>query len=249
MIDVSLIVTFHNEKILAHQTLSSIARARKYAYDHGISSELVAVLDRADKETAAIVRHHPDFLNQGRALEVDNGDAATSRNEGIRAATGNIVCIADGDDYYSENWIERSVHGLKAYGHQAIIHPEIVVTFGDSNFYHRQIDQKDPDFNAAGLLSHNYWVAWASSWKDTFERIPYQRTAPAQTGFGYEDWHWNCETIASGYVHHLAEQTVGFYRRKKQGVLASDNQSSAIIKPTALFEPLKARSFLRGRRS
>ena len=242
MIDVSVVVTFHNEKILAHQTLSSISRARKHAESHGLATELVAVFDRADMETEAVVRNHPDFLHQSCAINVDNGDAGTSRNDGVKIARGNIICIADGDDYFSQNWLERSAHCLKALGNKTILHPEIVVSFGDTHSYHRQIDQSDPTYNVAGLFSYNYWVSWASSRKETFEQCPYQRTSQAESGFGYEDWHWNCETTAAGYVHHIAKKTVGFYRRKSSGIWAAENRSSAITKPTALFDPTRVQT-------
>ncbi|MDR3490294.1 MAG: glycosyltransferase family A protein [Bradyrhizobium sp.] len=158
-----------------------------------------------DPETKGVVRAHPALLNQARSLEVDNGDVAMSRNNGVAASTGEILCILDGDDYYSKNWIERNVYFIRKYGEDVILHPELAISFGSKIECQRNIDQTAPAYDAADLLLHNYWAVWTSSRRTTYERCPYQRRGPSTSGFGYEDWHWNCETIARGYKHRIGE--------------------------------------------
>ncbi|MFX4501407.1 hypothetical protein ABTA59_19545, partial [Acinetobacter baumannii] len=66
--DVSVVVPFHHEGLLAHQTLLSIEQMRHYAKQHSISSELVIVFDQADRETQRVVTHHPAFHHQALSL-------------------------------------------------------------------------------------------------------------------------------------------------------------------------------------
>lgn len=140
-VDVSLLITFHGEGVLAHSTLNSIERCRRYAEAAGITTEYVWVLDAINDETRQVLMAHPAAGGNVRIVEVAHRDLGASRNSGIDAARGETVAILDGDDYFSTNWIERAWFYLKEYGDQAILHPEFVVNFGAHAAYCWQVDQ------------------------------------------------------------------------------------------------------------
>ena len=234
-VDVSLLITFHHEGVLAHSTLNSIERCRQYAEAAGISTEYIWVLDAVNSETREVLMAHPAATGNIQTVEVTHRDLGASRNSGIHAARGTAVAILDGDDYFSTNWIERAWFYLREYGDQAILHPEFVVNFGSHTAYCWQVDQTDHYYEQDGLLVNNYWTSWTFAKRSVYLACPYSVTRPLQTGFGYEDWHWNCESIAAGYEHRLAWGAVGFYRRKKIGLLTSTTASGAIVPPTSLF--------------
>lgn len=234
-VDVSLLITFHGEGVLAHSTLNSIERCRKYAEAAGITTEYVWVLDATNDETREVLMAHPAAAGNVKILEVSHRDLGASRNSGIQVARGEAVAILDGDDYFSTNWIERAWFYLKEYGDQAILHPEFVVNFGAHAAYCWQVDQAGQYYEKDGLLVNNYWTSWTFAKRSVYQACPYSVTHPLQTGFGYEDWHWNCESIAAGYEHRLAWGAVGFYRRKKTSLVTSTTASGAIIPPTRLF--------------
>ncbi len=235
VVDVSLLITFHSEGILAHSTLNSIERCRQYAEAAGIRTEYVWVLDAVSDETRAVLMNHPAAAGNVQIVEVNNRDAGPSRNAGVEMARGTAVAMLDGDDYFSTNWIERAWFYLKQYGDQAILHPEFVVNFGAHAAYCWQIDQAGQYYDQGGLLVSNYWTAWTFANRSVYLECPYSEARPAETGFGYEDWHWNCQVIAAGYEHRLAWGVVGFYRRKMVSRVASDTALGAIIPPTRLF--------------
>lgn len=235
VVDVSLLITFHNEGVLAHSTLHSIERCRKYAEAAGITTEYIWVLDDVNDETRDVLIAHPAASGNVKILEVSHRDAGSSRNFGIQAARGTAVAILDGDDYFSTNWIERAWFYLNEYGDQAILHPEFVVNFGMQAAYCWQVDQAGQYYKQDGLLVSNYWTAWTFAKRSIFLTCPYLETRPLQTGFGYEDWHWNCDVIAAGFEHRLAWGSVGFYRRKKVSRVTSETALGAIIPPTTLF--------------
>lgn len=234
-VDISLLITFHREGILAHSTLNSIERCRAMAEAAGHSCEYVFVFDNADQETLDVVGAHRASRHRVTALSVNNRDLGLSRNDGIAAAEGTFVAILDGDDYYSGNWIERAAHYAGEYGAKAVLHPEFVVTFGAHAAYCWQVEQRGQYFDAAGLLMNNFWTSWTFAARQLYLDNPYHRTDVAQTGFGYEDWHWNCDTVARGIEHRLAWGTVGFYRRKPASLVQSQVAAGAIIAPTELF--------------
>lgn len=234
-VDVSLLITFHGEGIFAHSTLNSIERCRKYAEACGITTEYVWVLDAVNEETREVLMAHPSAAGNVRIVEVAHRDAGLSRNSGIQVANGAAVAVLDGDDYFSKNWIERASLYLREYGNQAILHPEFVVNFGAQAAYCWQVDQRGQYYDPDGLLLNNYWTSWTFAKRSVYLACPYSESRPAQTGFGYEDWHWNCDVIAAGFEHRLAWGAAGFYRRKKVSRVTSDTALGAIICPTNLF--------------
>lgn len=233
MFEVSVIVTFHGEKLLAPPTLASIRRMRGVAAQKGITTELVIVMDRACDETRRIVRQQTLDDSAVNILEVDNGDLGLSRNDGLRAARGELICIVDGDDLYSPNWIAQTVACLRNYGTRAVVHPELAISFGAKHEVFRMIDQSDPMYNPAALFTINYWCSWVSGYRETFLSVPYGATG--NSGFGYEDWHWNCAIIVAGFEHRIAPGVAGFYRRKEVSLCALHVQQSALIRKTELF--------------
>lgn len=235
-VDVSLLITFHCEGILAHSTLNSIEHCRKYAEAAGISTEYVWVLDAVSEETRQVLMSHPAASGNVKIVEVNHRDLGASRNSGIHAARGTAVAILDGDDYFSKNWIERAWFYLQEFGAHAILHPEFVVNFGAHSAYCWQVDQAGQYYDRDGLLVNNYWTSWTFAMRSVYLACPYSVTQPLHTGFGYEDWHWNCESIAAGYEHRLAWGAVGFYRRKKTSLVSSTTASGAIFPPTRLFD-------------
>ena len=238
-VDVSAVITFHGEGLLAHTTLHSIERCRRHAEAAGLSVEFVMTLDNADAETRRIVKDHPALRASDRVLEVNFRDLSSCRNHAIGQARGRYIGTFDGDDYFSANWISRCVELLRHEGDQHIFHPEIMVAFGAWNAYWWQVDQLDKYYKPAALLTTNYWNACAFAAKSVFEQCPYHVSRVGEAGFGFEDWHWNCETIAHGFVHRLARGTVRFERRKEGGSLNIAHQhAGAVIRPSAFFEQL-----------
>ncbi|WP_303851733.1 glycosyltransferase family 2 protein [Seleniivibrio woodruffii] len=235
-IDISLIITFHHEGTLAHITLNSIERCRRFAEKNGIRCEYIWVLDNIDEETGRVLENHPADRDIVKMLEVDCKDAGKSRNEGIAAASADTIAIFDGDDLYSENWIERSMYYLKQYGDNVILHPEYMVTFDQIKCFGRQIDQTENKFSIDGLLTSNYWTsAWTIARKSVYQKVPYVGTHVKETGFAFEDWHWNCETVAAGFVHRLTPETVGFYRRRQGSRIMSETSANGIMRPSGIF--------------
>ncbi len=234
-VDVSLLITFHSEGALAHATLNSVERCRQYAESAGITTEYVCVLDAIDDETREVLMAHPALAGNVQIVEVTHCDLGASRNSGIQVARGTAIAILDGDDYFSTNWIERAWFSLKEYGDKAILHPEFVVNFGAHAAYCWQVDQAGQYYEKDGLLVNNFWTSWTFAKRSLYLACPYSVTRPLQTGFGYEDWHWNCESIAAGYEHRLVWGTVGFYRRKKTSLVTSTSASGAILPPTHLY--------------
>lgn len=234
--ELSAVVTFHREGILAHAALRSYMLARNVALRAGIAMEMILVLDKADAETVSMVRGHPDLSGDELIHEVSLGDAALARNMGIQNANGAYVCTLDGDDLISRDYFLKHVEFARQAGHRVILHSEMVISFGVNSLFSWQIDQQTMPFSTDMLISVNPWVSAVFARREVFEDVPYVACFPRQTGFGYEDWHWSCATSAAGYEHRVVPGTAYFYRLKDSGSINTiSNSIGVVMPPSQLF--------------
>lgn len=236
MHDLSLVMNFHAEGVLAQWSLWGFQRMRRHAESAGINVQLVAVLDCADDDTRRIVHDHPALCASDQVHEVEHGDLGLSRNSGMECATANYVGFLDGDDYCSGNWLTEALAVARASGDRAVVHPEYIVSHGAIQALGRVVDQLRDDYSIANCFKFHPWGSAVFARKSVFQAIPYQPTRVRETGFGYEDWHWGLEVIASGRIHTVAEKTAFFYRRKHDSMLMDMNARQAVLRPSRFFE-------------
>ena len=235
---ISGVVTFHNERIVAHRTLLGLERVRKHSEQQGITVELIAVLDNADSETIRIVSSSPVLRDSDQILTVDNNDTGLSRNSGINAANGSFIGFFDGDDYHSTHWLTQALHTITHKKDEVAVHPEYQISFGKTHCIARPPDMdEEKNYPFETCLTVHPWTSSVFARKDTFRTYPYERTQVKNTGFGFEDWHWNLELVAAGIKHVSAPGTAIYYRRKPSSVLTEQVQNGAIIRPSRFFSP------------
>jgi glycosyltransferase involved in cell wall biosynthesis len=239
-VDISAVLTLHSEGLLAHRTLKSITRAMRYAQERGLVVELVIVLDSSDEATEAYLRRSPFARSAARILSTRFSDSGPARNAGIQEARGRFVAIFDGDDLWSENWIFRA-HQLAHVNPRYVVHPEMQVTFGREGtggiLYNYQMDQQLTQVRLSSLLFANLWAIACVAPRQTFIDVPYAPTSE-QSGFGYEDWHWNCELVAHGFIHKTAPRTALFYRSRQEGRCFQQVRANCIVRHSRLFDDI-----------
>ncbi|MEL7939852.1 glycosyltransferase family 2 protein [Pseudomonas delhiensis] len=236
MCDLSLVMNFHAEGVLAQWSLWGFQRMRRQAESAGISVQLIAVLDCADDDTRRIVQGHPVLCVGDQVQEVEFGDLGLARNFGVACAAGDYLGFLDGDDYCSSNWLTAALAVARANGDRAVVHPEYTVSHGAIQTLGRAVDQLRDNYSIANCFKCHPWTAVVFASKAVFRAIPYQPTRFRETGFGYEDWHWGLEVIASGRLHTVAERTALFYRRKQDSMLVDMNARQAVLRPSRFFE-------------
>lgn len=229
-----MVVTFHNENLLAHWMLNMFARTRGHAERHGLCVEVICVLDSANEDTTRLVTNHDTLRATDTVIQVMNRDLATSRNDGIQRAKGAYIAIVDGDDYYSEAWLTNARARARETLDKAVVHPEYVVSFGTVHSVTRVIDQERHPYPLASCLKIHPWISTAFAPTHIFREIPY-RACDAQAGYGYEDWHWNLEVLSADYRHVTAPGTALYYRRKAVSMLTHYVQRGVTIRPTGFF--------------
>lgn len=234
--DISVIITAHHEGRLAHRTMRSLFRSIEYANKRGISTEVIIIMDSPDKKTED---YFSTYKNSGILFQkVDFGDPGSSRNYGVKQASGDYMAFLDADNLFGENWLYEAFVFLKQSIKDIVVHPEYHIVFENKNLIWQQISSNSNNFEVANLLEFNYWDTVCLTKRSVLMKYPYE-IVPRRSGFGFEDWHWNCQTLAEGIEHHIVPGTVHFLRVKRTGSqLTFDIQSNRVIRPTRLFEPL-----------
>ncbi|MGE6332033.1 glycosyltransferase family 2 protein [Stenotrophomonas sp. NPDC077659] len=234
--ELSVVVTFHREGVFAHAALRSYLQSRQQARAAGSRVQFVLVLDNADEQTTVIVRGHPDLTGDELILATSFGDPAMARNMGIERADGTFVCILDGDDLISRDYLQRHLDAAANAPARSVLHAEVVASFGKWDGFGTQIDQRSMSFSPDMLLNANPWISAVFARREVFSEVPYVACRPDQTGYGYEDWHWSCQTVAAGFEHLTVPHTAYFYRIKQAGsVNANSTAVQAVMPPSDLF--------------
>ena len=208
--DVSIIVTGHREGLLAGPSAASARAARRQAEGSGLRVETIVVLDRADRLTTDTLRAALD--GEARFIETDTGDPGQARNAGIRDAGGVCSAFLDGDDLWSANWLS-SAWALNRERPDAILHPHLLMSFGDRRHIYLHVDSENPGFDPGYLSWMNYWDAMSFARTEIYRQYPFKAN-DLKLGFGHEDWHWSALTLAAGVPHKPVPGTMHFKRAR-----------------------------------
>lgn len=232
--DITVIINAHNEGSLAHHSCLSIREAIDFAELYEIRVEAIAILDNPNQETV-------DYFTESnhkwlKVIHVNYKDIGLSRNYGVSTANGKHIAFLDADDLWSYNWLYEAYTFCKNEKTDIICHPELNFYFGENAYIFLHEDSTSSEFNKWKLVKHNYWTSLVFLQKKLYlEQI--QINTNLSSGWGYEDWHWHCETLANGIHHRVVPNTAHFIRVKQDGQLISSGQNRCILPSTKLFDP------------
>lgn len=206
----SIIITAHNEGLIAHKTMLSVFSAIEKIRD--VPYEIIVSIDNGDQTTLDYFSRYKDDPKI-TLLHVDFKDLSSSRNNAALVAKGKYLTFLDADDLVSSNWY---IYALKTIGKHtgAIVHPEYSITFGDDNLIWQKQSSSDKANDTLLLIDNNLWDSPCLAERDIFMSYPYH---PNGNGFGYEDKHFNTQTLAADIEHIIAPKTILFVRRKVTG--------------------------------
>ena len=233
--DVTIVTLTHAEGLLSFRSLKSAKRSADYAETYGLKVEVLVVMDNPTLQTKNCIESNGAFYSSLYLTDFSNPSKA--REFGALQAKGKYLAFLDGDDLFSQNWVLEAFTFINnAKKKDIVLHPEYNLIFETEHLLVKNLDQESPDFKKLILFESNPWSALSFVSRDIFLQLPHKDFA-AVGGYGYEDWHWNCETIARGYIHKVVPKTAHFIRRKK--ALSLSRQSSLrkdLLAFTSLFD-------------
>ncbi len=239
----SVIVTAHNEGLLAHKTMLSIFRSLRPVELEGISYEIIVHIDNGDQATIDYYDQYKDD-KRFRIFQNSFGDPALSRNFAVTKAKGEYISFADSDDLVSENWYLGGIKALDSQTDQkTVVHANVNLTFGvnvDEPVIQFNQPSSDRQTNAISMLSENNWHSFIMGPRKIFLDFPYPET---KNGYGHEDYTFNTNTLNAGIKHDVVEKSILFYRQKNSSVSIANNSSGAVQPYSELYDLEYFKSF------
>ena len=197
---------------------------------------MLCIADNCDTRTLAVLSEAVASTAgyDVRVIPSEAGDLGLSRNLAVQHAAGEYIGFVDADDLVSRNWFGEA-YQCNRRAQRSIFHPECNLYFGYARAFFVHRNQSAYDLRA--LFFHNLWSALSFAHSDIYRNIEYQKNLIDQ-GFGYEDWHWNCETILGGHEHRMVPGTCHFVRLKEGSLSQNSAKNQCLIRPTGLWKQL-----------
>ena len=229
-IDLTVAITLHAETAIAGPTMTSLERAIAAATNAGVKIELMMGFDTPKNATLAYFSG--EEFSHWKRFQYEFRDQGKTRNALAQSATGKWLAFADGDDLFSENWFVAAVQRLKQAklaSQDVIVHPELNWVFDAGQFVFTKPEQHDPVFSPYYFYIANYYDALCVAPRDVWLAHPYADRA-VNRGFAYEDWQWSIETMAGGWEHVSAKDTIIFKRRRDSSQTLEARSNSVWIR-------------------
>ncbi|PYE82166.1 glycosyltransferase family 2 protein [Pseudoroseicyclus aestuarii] len=237
--DLTIAITAHREGRLAVASLRSFGRALVAAQEAGLSVEPLLVLDSPDDLTRRLFERAAEgdygIAGGARLIALEVRDQGRARNEAVAQARGRRIGFLDGDDLWSRDWLVRAMAWLDTAGPGVIAHPAYNYFFEGQATIYRQIDQDSEEFSLDFLRVANYWDALCLCETSVLREHPFPDRDMAN-GWAYEDWAWNCLTVAAGLRHKIVPDTVLFKRRQAVSQTIRASTGKAMMRPTPLSD-------------
>lgn len=229
--DIAAVVNLHCEGTAATPSIISAWRAAESARHHGLATQLVLVLDRADSSTLELAEQ---WRHRGAQLvQADAGDLGGARNTAVTQVDAEWVAFLDGDDLWGDQWLWRAHQAASATPDSdgpEVWHPETNIIFGDHHSLLHHIDSTDPHFEWSRLRLHNAWTALSFVRRTTLADLPYPKN-DLGSGFGFEDWTWNITVLERGGRHRIVPDTCHFIKRTNSDSLLARSQGALRSRP------------------
>ena len=123
--NVSVIICAHNYGRFLGQCLDSVVHQTR------VPDEIIVVDDGSQDHTREVVARYPTI----RYLWQENAGKAAAFNRGFAAASGDIVCHLDADDYWLPDKVERIVQALQQGNSGGVTHDAIYVNGAGARLY------------------------------------------------------------------------------------------------------------------
>ena len=248
MTDLTVIVTAHDETVVAGPTMRSADLAIEAARDRGYTVQPIIALDAATPATAAYF-HQERFRGWERRI-MSEGDLGRVRNALLPYTDGDYVAFLDADDLFSENWLARGMAAVRAgeqRGEKLIAHPELNVLFDRNQAVTRNIDQDSPLFTPHYFYVRNYYDSLCLADRDAHLAVPYVHR-DLQNGLSFQDFQFSIETMARGWKHVVVKDTIIFKRRRDFSLVMESKGRKSIVRSLPEMAIDRVRDLARGAR-
>ncbi|MEM6632756.1 MAG: glycosyltransferase family A protein [Bacteroidota bacterium] len=194
---VSAIVPCYNDGRYIEDTIASIQNQTYQNIE-------VIVVDDGSTDTHTLKVLGSLKLGTIQVLWQPNGKTSKARNLGFKHAKGTYLLAIDADDILEATFVEKSVHILEEYPKIGAV-SSWVLGFGYQNFIWTPRGGgvknfiEDINCSANAIIRREVWEM-----NEGFDE---------SMVYGYEDWEFWINTTKKGYLVHIIEEFLIYYRR------------------------------------
>lgn len=223
--DITAVLTLHEEGPGGHLALLSLLRAVEAARAASLSVEVILLLDRPDAATRAYAAalREPGL----EVREVDAGRAILARNAAAEVARGAFLAFIDPRGRWCEGWLLQAHEAASAAGVETVWHPEATLwpdaAQGPHWELHEGTDTLGWDWETLALRDH--WTPLSFAPRALHRRLPYR-------GGTWPGWSWNMDVAAAGVPHRIVAAAVHVMRDEPDRATLPD---STLPTPSILF--------------
>lgn len=230
MTDLTVIVTAHDETVVAGPTMRSADLAVEAARERGYTVQPIIALDAATEATTAYFQQSRFDHWERRIL--NEGDLGRVRNALLPDTDGDLIAFLDADDLFSENWLAEGCAAIRAgdkRGEKLIAHPELNVLFDRNAAVTRNVDQDSALFTPHYFYVRNYYDSLCLAPREAHLAAPYTpRDIP--NGLSYQDWQFSMETMSRGWKHVVVKDTIIFKRRRDFSLVMESKGRRSLVR-------------------
>jgi hypothetical protein len=223
--DITAVLTLHEDGPGGHIALLSLLRAAEAARAASLSVEAMLLLDRPDAATRAYAAALREPGLTVREADADCGMLA--RNAATEAARGAFLAFLDPRGRWCEGWLLHAHEAARNAGAEAAWHPEATLwpdaAEGPHWEPHEGADTLGWDWETLALRDH--WTALSFAPRALHLRLPYRPGA-------WPGWSWNMDVAAAGVPHRIVRATAHVMRGEPERAALPDGRLPA---PSSLF--------------
>lgn len=233
VIELSVIITAHDEGLLAHKTMLSVLRALEISRVN--KYEIIVHIDCGTDDT---IKYFQRYVDDKHFKIIQNcfGDLGESRNAAVKVARGKYVLFRDADDLVSNNYVAEVLKILRTHKEDVVVGVQYCLSFWDctGKFLLQELpDSTTREENAKLIFGVNPWGSSLAGKREIFLKHHYIST---KDGFGHEDYAFNIGLMADNIPYYSAPGTVLFYRRKNNSLI-TQNSGNHVTQPySELFD-------------
>jgi glycosyltransferase involved in cell wall biosynthesis len=194
------------------ETLNSVFAQTKSAFE-------VIVINDGSTDTAELEEVLRPFRERIVYLKQENRGLSGARNTGIRAATGNLIALLDGDDLWMPRYLETQTKFLRSHPEYDLVYCNARF-FGDSTYEGRQFMAVCPsrgEVTSEAIISRRCCVF-----------VSVTARAEALRELGFDESLRSCEDFDCWLRFTSSGRRIGYHRqilvhsRKRDGSLSAD---------------------------
>lgn len=194
---VSVIIPAYNVAPYIAETLNSVFAQTKSAFE-------VIVINDGSPDSEELEEVLRPFRDRIVYVKQENRGLSGARNTGIRAATGDLIALLDGDDLWMPEYIETQTQFLRNHPEYDLVYCNALF-FGDSIYEGRQFMSICPsagEATPAAIISRNCCVF-----------VSVMARAEALREIGFDESIRSCEDIDCWIRFTSSGRRIGYHRK------------------------------------